>query len=126
MDMEQFGTGIRKMKRLTKEHGLSEPELREEGDFFVVRFYGPEDKILDLVPSIPKERQTDLRALGLNDRQIEALRLMLNEQNSFSNKEYRQKFNVSNQTFVRDMKALAKLEFVTAEGVGRSLKFRSK
>ena len=126
LDMEQFGTGIKKMKRLTKEHGLPEPELREGGDFFVVRFYGPGDNILDLVPSIPKERQTDLRELGLNDRQIEALRLMVNEKNSFSNKEYRQKFNVSNQTFVRDMKALSKLEFITAEGVGRSLRFRSK
>lgn len=114
------------MKRLTKEHGLPQPELREEGDFFVVRFYGPGDDILDLVPSIPEERQTDLRKLGLNDRQIEALRLMVNEKQSFSNKEYRQKFNVSNQTFVRDMKALSKLEFVTAEGVGRSLKFKTK
>ena len=27
----------------------------------------------DLVPSIPKERQTDLRELGFNERQIEAL-----------------------------------------------------
>ena len=79
-----------------------------------------------MVPSIPKERQTDLRELGLNDRQIEALRLMVNEKKSFSNKEYRQEFKVSNQTFVRDMKALSKLEFVTAEGVGRSLRFRAK
>lgn len=126
MDMEKFGTGIRKMKRLTKEHGLSEPGFREEGDFFVVKFYGPGDKILDLVPSIPKERQIDLRELGLNDRQIEALRLMVNEKQSFSNKEYRQKFKVSNQTFVRDMKALSKLEFVTVEGVGRSLRFKAQ
>ena len=33
-DMERFGTGVRKMKRLMMEHGLKEPEFSEEGDFF--------------------------------------------------------------------------------------------
>ncbi len=125
-DMEKFGTGVGKMKRLMKEHGLSKPEFKEEGGFFVVRFYGPGDKILDLIPSIPKERQVDLKELGLNERQIEALKLMVNEGKRFSNREYRKAFNVSNQTFVRDMKALTKLEFVTTAGVGRSLKYKAK
>ncbi|MBM4141273.1 MAG: DUF4062 domain-containing protein, partial [Nitrospira sp.] len=71
-DMEKFGTGIGKMKRLMNEHGLTEPKFLEEGNFFVVTFNGPGDRILDLVPSIPKERQVDLRELGLNERQIEA------------------------------------------------------
>jgi len=74
MDMERFGTGIGKMKNLMKAHGLKEPTLAEEGDFFAVTFYGPGDNILDLVPSIPEERTTDLKKLGLNERQIEALR----------------------------------------------------
>lgn len=125
-DMEKFGTGVGKMKRLMKEHGLSKPEFKEEGGFFVVRFYGPGDKILDLIPSIPKERQVDLKELGLNERQIESLKLMVNEGKRFSNREYRKAFNVSNQTFVRDMKALTKLEFVTTAGVGRSLKYKAK
>jgi hypothetical protein len=56
---------------------LTEPRFSEEGDFFVVKFYGPGDKILDLVPSIPKERQTDLREFGLNERQIEALKTII-------------------------------------------------
>lgn len=124
--MEKFGTGIGKMKRLMRTHGLSEPEFLEEGNFFVVKFYGPGDKILDLVLSIPKERQTDLRELGLNERQIEALRLMVNEGRSFSNREYRKKFNVSNQTFVRDTKILSKLGFVIHEGSGRSLRYKAK
>lgn len=98
----------------------------EEGDFFVVKFYGPQDKILDLVPSIPEERQTDLRKLGLNERQIETLKLMINEEKTFSNREYRKSFNVSNQTFVRDMQILSKLGFVISEGIGRSLKYKAK
>ena len=125
-DMEKFGTGISKMKKLMKEHGLSEPEFLEEGDFFVVKFYGPKEKILDLVSGIPEGRKTDLKELGLNERQIEALRLMVNEKKAFSNKEYRQKFKVSNQTYVRDMRVLSKIEFVVPEGRGSALKYRAK
>ncbi|PIR08186.1 hypothetical protein COV53_04325, partial [Candidatus Gottesmanbacteria bacterium CG11_big_fil_rev_8_21_14_0_20_37_11] len=44
LDMEKFGTGIGKMKHLMKEHGLSSPQFSEEGDVFVVKFYGPGDK----------------------------------------------------------------------------------
>jgi len=41
------------MKNLLKEHGLKPPVLPQLGDFFKVTFYGPGDKILDLVPGIP-------------------------------------------------------------------------
>lgn len=125
-DMERFGTGVGKMKKLMKDHGLSAPEFSEEGDFFVVKFYGPGDKILDLVPSIPEHRQTDLKKLGLNNRQIEALRLMVNEKAVFSNKEYRDHFKVSNQTFVRDMKLMIELGQVSSIGTGRALKYLAK
>ena len=41
---------------------------------------------------------TDLRELGLNERQIEALRLMVNEGQELSNKDYQKMFKVSNAT----------------------------
>ncbi len=126
MDMERFGTGIGKMKRLMKEHGLAVPSFEEEGDFFVVKFYGPGDKLLDLVPSIPEERQTDLKKLGLNERQIEALRLMVNDRITFTNRQYRDLFKVSNQTFVRDMKMMSDLGFVISIGKGRALRYQAK
>jgi len=106
MDMERFGTGIGKMKKLMKAHGLRAPEFSEEGDFFVVKFYGPGEKILDLVPSIPEERQTDLKKLGLNERQIEALRLMVNEKKVLNNQEYRVRFKVTDRTALRDLNGL--------------------
>ena len=113
------------MKRLTKEHGLPEPELREEGDFFVARFYGPGDKILDLVPSIPEERQTDLRKLGLNARQIEALKVMVNEGKIFTNTLYQNVFKVSRRSSLRDLRGLVEAGQATMMGVGKGAKYKA-
>ncbi|MEW6606841.1 MAG: ATP-binding protein [bacterium] len=125
LDMERFGTGISKMKLFMKNYGLSEPEFMEEGNFFVVKFYGPQDKILDLVSNIPEERYVSLRELGLNERQIEALRLMINEKKILSNKEYAKMFNVTRKTAFRDFKKLEKLGYVKAEGTTRDKRYRA-
>ena len=119
--IEKWGTGIRRMKDLMRNHGLVEPIFEESGRFFKVTFYGPGDKILDLVK--PKGK-VDLKELGLNDRQIEALKLMVNEKVIFNNRKYREYFKVSNQTCIRDMKLLAELGFVSKEGVGKSVLYR--
>jgi len=59
-----------------REHGLLEPVFAEIGHTFRVTFHGPGDRILDL---IPEEGVIDLRTLGLNERQIEAPRLIVND-----------------------------------------------
>lgn len=123
MDMERYGTGITKMKRFMKVHGLSEPEFSEEGDYFVVKFYGPGDKILDFVPSIPEERQTDLKKLGLNERQIEALRLMVNEKRVITNEIYQAVNGVSRRTALRDLRGLVESGQIKAKGVGKGTKY---
>ncbi|MFH1287589.1 MAG: ATP-binding protein [bacterium] len=123
MDMERFGTGIGKMKKLMKEHGLSAPGISEEGDFFVIKFYGPGENILDLVPSIPEYRQTDLKKLGLNERQIEALRLMVNEKRFITNELYQAINKVSRRTALRDLRGLVKSGQVKAEGIGKGTKY---
>ena len=125
-DMERYGTGIIKMKELMKEYGLAEPEFSEEGDFFVVRFYGPGEKILDLVSSIPDERMTDLKELGLNDRQIKALEMMINEDKIFTNSIYQKTFNVSQKTAARDLKELVTQNQVSIIGKGRGTKYKAK
>jgi len=122
-DMEKYGTGIGKMKRLMKEYGLEEPEFREEGDFFVVRFYGPGEDILDLVSSIPDERMVDLKGIGLNDRQIKALSMMVNEGVVFTNKKYQDALNVSQSTAARDLRLLVQLNQIKVSGGGRSTKY---
>jgi predicted HTH transcriptional regulator len=125
-DMEKFGTGIAKMKRIMKEKGLTEPKFAEEGDYFIVRFYGPGEKILDLVPSIPKERQLDLRGVGLNERQIEALRLMVNEGKFFTNRKYRGVFKVTNKTAATDLKFLVEKGLAQIKGSGRNVEYHAK
>jgi len=121
-EMEQFGTGITKMKRLMREHGLGEPVFEERGSFFKVTFCGPGDHILDLVP---RAGVTDLRALGLNERQIEVLRLMVNEGRELGNKEYREMFGVATRTASRDLMELVKTGMVQQAGQGRGIKYRA-
>jgi ATP-dependent DNA helicase RecG len=125
-DMERFGTGVKKMKNYMESHRLKPPEFSEPGDFFRVTFYGPQDKILDLVPSIPEERQTDLKKLGLNERQIEALRMMLNEGKVMTNREYRKSFSVTNKTASTDLSGLVKFDMAKFEGKGRNVRYFAK
>jgi len=121
-NIEQWGKGTNKIVKWCVEHGLREPGFEEIGGGFEVIFHASKD-ILKL---IPEKGKIDLKGLGLNERQIEALSLMVNEGKKFSNKEYRRSFNVSNQTFVRDMRLLKKLNLITTEGKGRSLRYRAR
>lgn len=125
-DMEKFGTGICRMKRFMRDYRLPEPVFYEEGDFFVVKFYGPQDKILDSILDVPLERQTDLRKLGLNERQIKALEHMLNEKQKLTIKEYAALFNMSDKTAKRDMAILAKSGLVVKVGYKKGAYFKSR
>jgi len=62
-------------------------------------------------------------ALGLNERQIEALRLMLNEGRELSNRDYREMFNVSNATAYTDLSQLMDLGYVKGAGKGRARRY---
>jgi predicted HTH transcriptional regulator len=125
-DMERFGTGVGKMKRLMRTHGLSEPEFLEEGNFFVVKFHGPGDKILDLVPSIPEERQIDLRELGLKNRQIEALKIMVNQKKTFTVGQYVREFGITDKTARVDLKKLVSRNLIEKVGKTKGAHFRAK
>lgn len=121
-DMEKFGTGIGKMKRFMKNHGLSKPEFLEEGNFFVVRFYGPGDRILDLVSDVPEERMTDLS--HLKERQVKTLELIYNENVQISRKEYAKKYDISIRSAQRDLRQLLEENLIVQEGLGRGVKYK--
>ena len=124
-DMERYGTGVTKMKNGMEGHGLKPPIFSQPGDFFRVSFYGPGEGILDLVSNVPEERQIDLRKLDLNKRQIEALRLMVNNDKVFTNALYQETFQISRRTALRDLRGLVEVDQVRMLGVGKGAKYKA-
>ncbi len=115
--IERWNTGIRRMRQLMRAHGLPEPIFQEIGQTFRVTFLGPGDNILDL---IPEAGVTDLRALGLNERQVQALALMVNEGRELTNREFREMFGVAKNTALRDLDGLVRTGWVRQVARGRS------
>lgn len=113
--IERWNTGILRMRRWMRAHGLPEPIFEEIGHTFRVTFPGPGDRILDL---IPEEGVTDLRTLGLNERQMEALRCMVNEGETMTASRYAHMFRVTRRTAQRDLGDLVKKGQVQRVGRG--------
>jgi len=63
--------------------------------------------------------------LGLNDRQIEALRLMVNERMVMTNTVYREKFKVSDRSALRDLYDLVKKGLVKRTGKRRAVEYQA-
>jgi ATP-dependent DNA helicase RecG len=120
--IEKWGMGIRKMQRLMREHGLAEPTFRDLGTFFLVTFTGPGEGILDL---LPQEGLTDLRALGLNERQIDALRWMVNDGREMTNRDYQHRFGVSRNTASNDLADLVTHRLIRRFGVGKGTRYQA-
>jgi ATP-dependent DNA helicase RecG len=118
--IERWNTGVERMRRWMREHGLEEPVFEEIGEAFRVTFYGPGEDILDLIPD---EGVTDLRELGLNERQIEALRLMVNKDEEMTNRRYREMFDITYRTAVRDLNDLVEKDQAQRIGQGRSTRY---
>jgi ATP-dependent DNA helicase RecG len=118
--IERWNTGILRMRQLMRQHGLPEPVFQEIGQTFRVTFLGPGDRILDL---IPEAGVTDLRALGFNERQVQALALMVNEGRELTNREYREMFGISYMTAFRDLNALVKTGQARVIGSGRASRY---
>ena len=66
---------------------------------------------------------TDLKELGLNDRQIEALRMMVNDKVVFTNSLYQKHFNISERTASRDLKGLVDKDQINATGKRKGRKY---
>ncbi len=124
-DMEKFGTGIQRMKDSMLQHGLDEPEFKIEDESFVVTFYGPGKDIESWISKISDTNKLDLKELGLNERQIKALEMMVNEGLVFTNKMYQEIFKLERRTASRDLKKLFDLKQITKIGSGRGTKYKA-
>ncbi|MEW6681183.1 MAG: helix-turn-helix domain-containing protein [bacterium] len=119
--IEQWGKGTNKIIEWCKDHGLEEPDFEEIGGSFVVKFPGPED-ILALVPD---KRRLNLKELGLNERQIEALRVMVNEKKAMTNAIYREMFKTSDRSALRDLRDLVQKGLVKRKGKRRAAEYEA-
>ena len=99
------------------DHGLPEPVFESRAGFFIVTFFGPGDRLLDLAP---EEGVTDLTEIGLNERQIEALRQMVNEGRALTRREYASLFEISRTMAYYDLNDLVQRRLVTRRKRGRS------
>lgn len=88
--IERWGTGTTRIIELCRQQGLPEPEFQNHQGGFLVTFARD--------PYTPDR----LRALGLNDRQIQAV-LYVKERGRVSNHEYQELVGVSKRTASRDL-----------------------
>ena len=88
------------------EFNLPEPEFINDY-YFKVILKGPNGKLI-----LPKNMGEYINNLELNERQISALKKMLNENISFSYKSYAEFFGISLTTSKRDLVDLFQKELV--------------
>jgi len=118
--MEERGGGIRRMHDLMINHGLKPPEFSYDSGYFIVTFYGPGEKILDLHPVKPRVIYSveEAKLAELNDRQKGILQYLL-EHGRITSLECTKKFRVTRDTANRDFKKLIKLGLLQQKGTGR-------
>ncbi len=103
--IEQWGSGIDKMRKACMKAGLPEPQFEEYQGFRVI-----------FRKDIYAEEY--LRNLGLNGRQVKAV-MYVKEKGKVANKEYQEIFGVSKATATRDLTDLVKKDIFNVAGVGK-------
>ena len=111
MYMEHVGTGIRRMEEAMVKNGLPKPEFYNDNNFFKVILRGPNGKLIYDEDDV-NENILDLNEIGLNERQITALKKMVNANKSYTYKTYGKEFEVSKSTAIRDLNKLIKYELI--------------
>jgi ATP-dependent DNA helicase RecG len=101
--IEQWGSGIDKMRKACIKAGIPEPKFEEHQGFRVI---------------FRKDIYTEeyLQKLGLNERQIKAV-IYVKEKGKITNKEYQGVCNISERTATRDLSNLVSLGLFMQIGV---------
>lgn len=116
--MEHYGTGIQRMKDKMDEEKLKEPVFEEVGEFFKVILWARSEE--DINPDLYRSNVESLDKLGLNERQIKAYTLMVNEKKTFTIKNYLERFKISKPTALKDLNAMVELGLAIKSKKGRS------
>jgi ATP-dependent DNA helicase RecG len=90
--IEQWGSGIDKMRKACQKAGIPEPKFEEHQGFRVI---------------FRKDIYTEeyLQKIGLNERQIKVV-LYVKEKGKITNKEYRGMFNITDRMALIDLSGL--------------------
>lgn len=108
--MEHFGTGITRMTVAMKESGLPEPEFYD-GNYFKVILRGPNGEMIVTEKHL-QEDGFDLSKYKLNERQLESLKSMYNDNVKYTYKSYSEEFNISITTSKRDLQDLVNKKII--------------
>ena len=114
--IERWNTGILRMRQLMRQHGLPEPIYQEIGRA-QGRLSGAGRPHPRSDPRSGRHRSPHVR---VNERQVQALALMVNEGREMSDREYREMFDVTYITAFHDLAALIKTGQVRMIGSGRA------
>jgi len=107
---KRWGTGTTRIVGLCRRQGFPEPEFAQwQGGFRVTFVKDP----------YTLER---LRAMGLNDRQIQAV-LYVKEHGRITNRDYRRLMDVSDETARQELMALVEQKWLKVLGKGRATKY---
>lgn len=120
--MEHIGRGISQMTNEMLKLGLDEPIFFEGNDSFKVVFKGNGGEITTREGS---ENVLNLTDLGLNQRQIDILTEIINNNVSMNYDDHIKMFNTSKPTAERDFKKLVELKLVKKTIVNRKAQFSS-
>lgn len=119
--IEERGKGIKLMHDIMLDYGLKPPEFNYDSGYFVVTFYAPGEKILELHPreaTILYRIEPSKLAL-LNERQKGVLKYLL-ERGRIASEECTRHFNITRDTVNRDFKRLIEEGLIEKKGVGRA------
>ena len=101
--IDAWGRGTLRIIDTCKEAGLPEPELIEEDGGFMVTLFKN---------NLSEEQ---LKKLGLNDRQVDAI-LFYREKGEITSSEYAERYKVSDRTARRDLSELIEIKLLSNEG----------
>ena len=121
--IKHFGTGISRMREEMLESGLKLPEFYNT-NYFQVILRGPNGDLI-VTDKYLKKDHINLADYNLNKRQIEALKLMCNDDYIFTFKSYSKHFKTSLTTSKRDLTDLVNQKLVVRFNRDKVYKFSS-
>ncbi|MCU0558849.1 MAG: helix-turn-helix domain-containing protein [Desulfobacterales bacterium] len=123
--IEERGSGFRRMRDQTLEHGLDAPEIGTDTGYFQVVFPGPQDNIERLKAPMAQLVVTPTIEAQLNKRQKKMLK-WLAEGEELTSRRCEAEFGITRPIAAQDFAKLTELGLAERVGAGRSTRYRYK